>query len=139
MIRVMYVDDEADSVKMESKFDLMKKKGIEVIPVTRVPDVFPQLERMSDSIDLIILDIIMPPEEYYSLDDTNGGTSTGINLLKEIRDRYKSIPIIIVSVRRLEAADEEIETTYDVADYLEKPVSAFDVVNAIKRVLRNKQ
>jgi CheY-like chemotaxis protein len=102
-----------------------------VIPVTRVEDVLPTLKEFRDNIGLIVLDIIMPPEEVYTLEETDGGTTTGLRLLKDIRKEYKDIPIIIVSIRRLKDA-EDIRERFNVAEYLEKPVSAFTVAKAIK-------
>lgn len=131
MIKVLYVDDEADSEKMASKFEMMCSMGVEAIPVTHVDAVLPKIKEMGDEIKLLVLDIIMPPEDVYSLEETSGGTSTGIRLLKDIRDSYKTLPILIVSVRRI----GDIETQYDVKDYLEKPVSAYKVASTIKRIV----
>lgn len=131
MIKVLYVDDEADTEKMASKFEIMRSMGIEAIPVTQVDAVLPKIEELGDEIKLLVLDIIMPPEDVYSLEETNGGTGTGIRLLKDIRNSYKTLPILIVSIRRT----GEIENQYDVKDYLEKPVSAFKVANTIKRIV----
>jgi CheY-like chemotaxis protein len=131
MIKVLCVDDEADTEKMASKFEIMRGMGVESIPVTQVKDVLPTLQALGDEIKLLVLDVIMPPEDEYSLEETDGGTSTGIRLLKDIRHSYKTLPIVIVSVRRI----REIELEYDVSDYMEKPVSAYHLANAIKRIV----
>ncbi|HEX8145279.1 MAG TPA: response regulator [Pyrinomonadaceae bacterium] len=133
MKTVLYVDDEADTEKMSSKFELMKAEGITVIPATRIKMALDELEMRRASIDLVILDIIMPPEDYYSLEDTEGGTTTGLKLLEEIRRKYSDLPIIIVSVRRSPGV-QKFEAMYNVADFLEKPVSAFTLAAAIKRI-----
>jgi CheY-like chemotaxis protein len=134
MKRVLYIDDEANTEKMASKFEIMKDEGIEVIPVTRIQEVLPKLEELRGSIDLLIMDIIMPPEDYYSLDETDGGTTTGLRLIEDIRREYEKLPIIIVSVRRLRRS-EELEVKYNIADFLEKPVSAFSLIKSIRRVI----
>lgn len=131
MIKILYVDDEADTEKMASKFDIMRSMGVEAIPVTHVDAVLPKLKELGDEIKLLVLDIIMPPEEVYSLDETSGGTSTGLRLLKDIRSSYKTLPILIVSVR----GQGDIEKQYDVEDYLEKPVSAYKVAHTVKRIV----
>jgi DNA-binding NtrC family response regulator len=132
MIKILYVDDEADTEKMASKFEIMSSMGVEAIPVTHVDAVLPKLKELGDEIKLLVLDIIMPPEDVYSLEETSGGTSTGLRLLKDIRGSYKTLPILIVSVR----GQGDIEKQYDVKDYLEKPVSAYKVAHTVKRIIR---
>jgi DNA-binding response OmpR family regulator len=134
MKKVLYIDDEANLEKMASKFEIMQEEGIEVISVTRVKDVLPTLQEYKTSIGLIVLDLIMPPEDFYSLQETSGGTTTGLRLLKDIRDKYQDIPIIIVSIRRSDFADEVL-SAYKISEYLEKPISAFDLVTVIKNIL----
>jgi DNA-binding NtrC family response regulator len=133
-IRVLYIDDESDTEKMSSKFDILKDNNIEVTPVTKVEDVLPTLSKLHKSIDIVILDIIMPPEDYYSIDETAGGTTTGLRLLQDIRTGHSNLPIIIVSIKRTETADSAVEK-YSVAEYLEKPVEALEIADAIKNVL----
>jgi CheY-like chemotaxis protein len=134
MIKVLYVDDEADTQTMASKFDLMRHRGIDVIKVTRVAEVLKEIEKHQSEIKLLVLDIIMPPEDKYSLEETNRGTDTGIRVLQDIRERYKTLPILIVSIRRTQGL-EKIGEEYGVADILEKPVSAHQVANTIKRIV----
>ncbi len=134
MIKVLYIDDEADSEKMASKFDLMRHRGIDVIKVTRVTDVLHEIEKHRSEIKLLVLDIIMPPEDRYSLEETNKGTDTGIRVLQDIREHYKNLPILIVSIRRTQGL-EKIVDEYNVADILEKPVSASHVATTIKRIV----
>lgn len=134
MINVLYIDDEGDTEKMSSKFDIMREHGINVTTVLNVGEAIPEIQRLGTSLDLILLDIIMPPESTYSLDETNGGTTTGLRLLKDIRSVRRDIPIVIVSVRRMQM-DEDLVAQYDVSEYLEKPVSAVSVVKAIKRAV----
>jgi CheY-like chemotaxis protein len=137
MINVIYIDDEGDTEKMASKFDIMTEHGITVTAVLNVKDAISEIQRLGKSLDAILLDIIMPPENTYSLDETNGGTTTGLRLLKDIRELRPDIPIIIVSVRRM-YMDEDLVNKYEVAEYLEKPVSAVSVVDAVKRVVNEK-
>jgi CheY-like chemotaxis protein len=120
---------------MISRFEIMRDEGIDIKSITRVGDVMPFLKKSADSISLIILDIIIPPEEHYSLQETNGGTATGIRLLEDIRAEYKSIPIIIVSIRRRHSA-ENILTKYLISEYLEKPISTADIIRSIRRVIK---
>jgi two-component system nitrogen regulation response regulator GlnG len=134
MINVIYIDDESDTEKMSSKFDIMLDSGIVVVKVAKVQDALPTLDAHCDTVDLVVLDIIMPPEGFYSLADTNGGTTTGLRLLKDIRRAYPELPIIIVSVNRTETAEVMAEE-YGVADYLDKPIEAFEIAAVIVKVV----
>lgn len=131
MIRVLYIDDEANSERMASKFELMRGKGIEVVPVCRVGDVLTTLTSIRDSLDVIILDLIMPPEDIYELDETEGGSLTGLRLLADIRHQVPKMPVIIVSVRT-RPHPEHLFSQFGISDYVEKPVSASVLSEAIK-------
>jgi CheY-like chemotaxis protein len=135
MKKILYIDDEADQEKMASKFEILKEEGIGVVPVAKVKDVLPTLSNLRDSIDLIVMDMIMPSEEFYTLEETDGGASTGFRLLVDIRNRYKNIPIIILSVRRRESSDSEILSQYGVSGYLEKPITGSELARFIKKTM----
>lgn len=134
MKKVLYIDDEADTEKMASKFEILRAENIDVIPITRVKDVLPTLSNLQGSIGLIVLDIIMPPEDLYSLEETDGGTATGVRLLEDIRSHFQHIPIIIVSISRHNFADD-VAANHNVHAYLQKPISAFGLAKAIKGAL----
>src|SRR4051812_9185246 len=133
MIPVIYVDEEASSEAMASKFEVMKSFGVEIRPVVHVVDVLPTLHRERD-VALVILDIIMPPQLVYTLDETNGGTRTGIRLLRDIRREFPVLPVVLVSVMPREGSTEAIQK-YQVAEYLTKPVSGEALAAVVKRVL----
>ena len=130
MITVFYIDDEANSEKMKSKFEMLKINSINVIAEHNIKKVENRIKEIINDIDLILLDIIMPPRNYFSLEETNGGTSTGIVLLKKIRENFKDIPIIIVSIQRIASLDEILER-YNVSGYVKKPYNVNELVEQI--------
>lgn len=140
MKKVVYIDDEVNTEKMASKFDILKEEGIEVEPIARVKEVIETLrtiKKRDGSINLIVLDLSMPPEDYYSLEETQGGSRTGFRLLEDIRAKYRDVPIIIVSIIR-EADVKEALKNHKVSEYVEKPVLTSELANVIKRVLSSK-
>ncbi len=137
MLKVLYIDDEADSEGMASKFEIMNDDGIDIVPVCRLRDVIPTLTSLRGSIDLIVLDLIMPPEDVYGLDETEGGTLTGLRLLEDIRRHASEIPVIIVSVRR-SPYPEQISAQYGISHYLEKPISASALSQVIRSLISSK-
>ena len=130
---VLYIDDEADTEKFKSKCEIMREEGIDVIGVTSVRDAIPKVTELAKEIDLILLDIIMPPEDYYTLEETNGGIGTGFRLLQDIREVVKDIPIIIVSIRRKNVV-EELLKKYNIRKFLEKPLSTPQMITEIKNL-----
>ena len=135
MKMVLYIDAEAKLEKMASKFKLLKDEGIDVIQVTRLKDVMPTIQKLKGSIGLIILDIVMPPDDYYTLDETNGGMTTGLKLLGSIRNTCRDVPIIIVSMKRKKQVLEKDLSKYNILGYREKPISASVLLRAIKQAL----
>lgn len=134
MKKIIYIDDEATAEKMLSRFEILNKQGIEIIQVDKVKDAMNVIGFNISSTGLIVLDIIMPPEEYYTLEETNGGTTTGLRLLKDIREKYPDIPIMIISIRRRQKS-ENLLKLYKVKEYLEKPISTAEIAIAIKLIL----
>ena len=119
---------------MSSRFDLLREEGIDVIPVSQVGDVLPILRKFENSVGLVVLDIVMPPGDFYSLAETDGGLTTGLRLLKDIRDEYEFLPIVVVSIRRRNFADQVL-AQYKVTAYLEKPCTTADLFNIIRTFL----
>lgn len=134
MKKVLYIDDEADTLKMASVFEVIGEEGIELLPVSRIGDVHIVINENHHEIGLVVLDIIIPPEEFYGLDETNGGTTTGLRLLKDIREVLPKVPIIIVSVRRMNVATDEIDR-YEISEFIEKPVETMQLLQVIKQHL----
>jgi CheY-like chemotaxis protein len=120
MIKIFYIDDEVDTKAMQSRFDKMEQSGFEIIKVREVQDVLPKLREVHLSINLIILDNIMPPRKYYGLKETNGGSNTGLRLLKDIRQEFQKIPVIFISIN--DKNDEIVKELNDlkVFEYIKK-------------------
>jgi CheY-like chemotaxis protein len=134
MKKVIYIDDEATTEKMLSRFEILEKQGIEIIQVDNIPEALPKIRAHISDIHLIILDIIMPPEDYYTLEETNGGSTTGLRLLKDIRLEFTNIPVMIVSIKRRKMIDDLLKE-YNVVEYLEKPISTAEIAFSINRII----
>ena len=135
MQKILYIDDEVNGATMDSKLDIIKADlRVDFIKVDSVQDAMETVHKVIDSISLIILDIIMPPERTFSLQETKGGTTTGLALLKQIRAAYPKIEIMIISVRRKDAMKDIIKK-YRVAEFLEKPILAASIESAIRKLI----
>ena len=134
---VLYIDDEANSEAMKSKFEGMATYDLDVIAVSDVSQAMPTLRRLRKSIQCVVLDVIMPTGNAYTLEETNGGMLTGLFLLRDIRAEFADLPVILVSV--MPEWDSEIQRLIvgrRVARYLSKPVAAREIAVAVKEASR---
>lgn len=116
--RLMIVDDEED-LREILQFNL-ENAGYEVVPMSSGEEA---LQHFDDSIDLILLDIMME------------GIS-GFKVAEKIRKEKKSpVPIIFLTAR---SAENDVLTGFSTGgdDYIGKPFSINEVIARIKAVLK---
>ncbi len=118
-INILVVDDEEDVVEVVSHF--LAEEGYNV---HKAYDGEEALERVSQEIDLILLDIMLP-----GLD--------GYEVCERLRSRVETetIPIIFLSAK-IEEEDQIKGLMLGGDDYLTKPVSPQVIVAHVKAVLR---
>jgi YesN/AraC family two-component response regulator len=111
------VDDDAT---VQEVLTLFLKGAYDVSHATTGADALMKLHR--DPVDLVLLDHRLPDR-------------TGLNILPELRSIRPSLPVIMMTGY----GSEWICATafkLGVADYLQKPVSAVELVGAVRRILR---
>lgn len=118
--RILVVDDEDDMLLLYK--NILKKDHV-IIPVSSGREAIKMISR--ESVDLVILDIIMP--------DVNG-----IEVLKKIKDMDSTIDFIMVT------ASKEIKPAVDslklgAFDYIVKPFEAEDLLSSVKKALERRQ
>ncbi len=91
---IVFVDDEPrliDSYKRELEFDYKVKF------ISKIDDFLKFMETEIQKIDLLILDVMMPPGSNQELNSisTHKGMKTGFVLYKMIRERHSLLPIIL--------------------------------------------
>jgi CheY-like chemotaxis protein len=133
-MKIIYIDEEASRAMFESKFDVMRDEGIEVLAISKVQDAMPAIETHVSTLSAIVLDIIMPPAPLYTPSETNGGKKTGLRLLKDIRNRWPKIPVVVVSVMPGEELAKEA-AGLSVSEFLPKPITGSELAVALRRIL----
>jgi len=130
-MHLLLIDDEwdEDSTRVED----LRLAGHEVTVVNRAADVLSTLTDSSKMYDVVLLDIMMPPEGYATLQETNGGRLTGFRVLKDIRQYRGKVPVIVISAH---SRNDVTEYLSQVSFYLEKPVRTADILRAIDEVHR---
>src|SRR3972149_9809453 len=124
MTRIMIVDDEPDIVYLVKK--MLEKEGYEVEAVYNGSECLGKVRDLKP--DLIILDIMMPGIDGWEVAYT----------LRNWKET-KHIPIIMLTVRVSEDSREK-SFTYARADaHLGKPITAENLLNTIKWVLKTRK
>ncbi len=121
MARILIIDDEEDLVKtIKSR---LETAGYEVLTAYDGRDGFEKA--CSEKPDLIILDLVLPGMDGYRVCNTLKGDN-----------RYKKIPIIILTVRGKDLDLEKIVAKEFGADaYLTKPVEPRILLSKIRELL----
>ena len=114
---VYFVEDEEDLSNLVIKY--LVKEGYTVTHFANGEDALKHLE---DSVDLWILDIMLP------------GSVNGYDLIKQIRGVYPKMPIIFTSAR-----DQDIDRVLGLElggdDYISKPYSLRELIIRVKNIL----
>lgn len=117
--KILWIDDEIELLKPLILF--LEKKGYNLLGVASGTDALRTLE--NDAFDAILLDENMP------------GIS-GIETLLEIKQRYSTLPVIMVTKsEEEELMDKAISSK--IADFLIKPVNPNQLLMSLKKILRS--
>jgi len=115
--RILCVEDDADIARMLT--DMLEENGFEPFFVGSAIEMDAMLER--DGIDLVILDVMLPGED-------------GFSICRRLR-AVSSIPIIMVTARG-EEIDRILGLEIGADDYVSKPFSSRELVARIRALLR---
>jgi two-component system alkaline phosphatase synthesis response regulator PhoP len=121
MTKILIVEDEPNMVAgLRDNFEF---EGYQVITA---PDGVSGLERaLSDSPDLVILDVMMP-------------RMSGLDVCQQLKAKRSSIPIIMLTARGQEV-DKVVGLELGADDYVTKPFSIRELLARVKAVLRRSQ
>jgi two-component system, OmpR family, response regulator len=115
--RILCVEDDADIARMLT--DVLAENGFEPFFVGSAREMDTILKR--DSVDLVILDVMLPGED-------------GFSICRRLRG-ISSIPIIMVTARG-EEIDRILGLEIGADDYVSKPFSSRELVARIRALLR---
>lgn len=121
--KILVVDDEKDIVEVISMY--LERENYELLAAYDGQEALQKI--ISQSPDLIVLDIMMPKMDGHSL-----------NIKLKENPETKDIPVIIITgkghLREIITAREDVT----VVDYLEKPFQMNELLKKIKNVLEKK-
>lgn len=122
MRKVLIVDDKKENLYfLES---LLKGFGYEVVSAINGKDALEKLH--SDSVDMIISDILMP-------------TMDGFQFLKSVKidNRLKNIPFIIYTATYTDDKDKEFGLKLGACEYIEKPIDPEKLIKIIQDIFKD--
>lgn len=114
--RILFADDDPEI--REALRLLLQSEGYETVEASCGPEV---LEKMDMSIDLVILDVMMPQ-------------MNGYTVCAEIRKRY-TVPVLFLTAKSQDS-DKTLGFSVGGDDYLVKPFSYNELINRVKAILR---
>jgi two-component system response regulator VicR len=121
-IKILIVEDDTLMIKILKL--VLEKEGYQVISAI---DGFTAIEKMSLIIpDLIITDIILP-------------FCTGLEIISFAKEKFKNIPIIVVSALGKEETTLANAFNLGIDDFVSKPFSPHELLLRVKRLLNNQK
>ncbi len=90
---ILFVDDEPRGI--DSFLEELRFSGYQVTPKDDIDSAEQYLQQYHNKIQLVILDIMMPPGETLRAKDTDNGMKTGILFRNHIRSNFPDMPIIL--------------------------------------------
>lgn len=137
--KILFVDDEPEFIYPQ--VEALENEGYQVFVKSRLIEAIEILHRIK--FDLIILDIIMPPENNNAKNtDAQDYSASGVELHHTIREKLKlhDVPIIFLSVVRdqnIRQKLRQMETKYDKQfRFLTKPSLPSELITEVKIALQ---
>jgi CheY-like chemotaxis protein len=128
---IVFVDDEKR--RASTYAEELNDAGYEIVIITQTDEALEFIENNAERIELLVLDIMMPPGKSLKGVDTQDGLRTGIYFSRVVERKLPNLPIVILTNVRAEDVDEQFPEQFpDKNRYLEKtdyfPVQFLDKV-----------
>lgn len=92
---IVFVDDEHSTVAKVSKE--LQNRGIECRTFDNVETAWHYLDADGDNVQLVVLDVMMPPRELIPLAEAEDGMSTGIAMWDRLRRRHPKLRMVLLT------------------------------------------
>lgn len=129
-MNIVWIDD--DSYRIKTLRELIEFQGHHISFFSQYEEGYDHLKARCQTVDAVILDIMMPPGAFFDPKETNDGRTTGLHLYNLIRKFYRG-PIVIYTIFGDRAQIEYHVRKDSRARYLAKPASDEDIINCINK------
>jgi DNA-binding response OmpR family regulator len=134
---ILFIDDERR--EMDSYYLELELSGYQVRFKTDVDAALIFFDDHLDSINMVILDIMMPPGKIFANSDTKLGLRTGLPVFERLREKSPHLPILILT----NVSDTEVRNRFRQEDrcwfYRKEDVLPFELIQYIEEILENPQ
>jgi CheY-like chemotaxis protein len=134
--RILWIDE--DIGLLQSHYDHLKIIGHHDLVIATDPEkAIEEIDRWGDSIDVIILDIMLPVGEMFSIEEANLGLTTGVILLEQIKSKLPDVPIVVLTAVANEAVKQLILASGIPEEYyFDKPIGPRNLLAKVQEVLK---
>lgn len=139
---ILFIDDELptsqagpDGRYMWYYTEALRDAGFKVIEVEGPDSALRKLSLKTGEVDLVILDIMIPPGKAYAEENTLNGLRTGIFLSMTIQEEYPRLPIVVLTNVLNPDALNQLKPMKSVKKILTKPhCTPFQLVEEIYKI-----
>ena len=132
-MEILFVDDEKRWIT--SYIDELKASGFKVHYEATIDSAIKFFDAHHERISLLILDIMMPPGEAFTLEETENGLRSGVLFYDVIRKKKPALPVILLT----NISDDEVKKRFDQEEnclFLRKPECfPYELVEKVKNIL----
>ncbi len=125
MAKILVVDDDPDMRLAISS--VLKSRSYEIVEARDGEEALARLKE--EKPDLMLLDLLLPKMDGFAV----------VKELKNTKEKYPSIPILIISSVREEASHRryelEVGHKLNIDEYIEKPIEPFILLQRVERLL----
>ncbi len=134
---ILFIDDERRV--MDSYIDYLTLKlspeGYDVVFLDTIDPALDFLENRANEIDMIILDVMMPPGTKLDREQTSYGLRTGIVFYDLIRKKLPILPILVFTNYSDEDLEKRLENDPNCRFYQKTDFLLEDLFNEVKDML----
>ena len=97
---ILFIEEQETSADLY--FEEMEARGLPVrlfLSVDSAWEFLDDLKAMKEPLDLVILDVMMPPGRLFEKRDTSDGLNTGLHFFRLLRERFPKVPIVFLTNR----------------------------------------
>jgi DNA-binding response OmpR family regulator len=130
---ILFVDDETRS--MDSYERELSDSGYDVSFQHDIDEAVRVCDEDGDRIELVILDIMMPPGSSFKNVDTQTGLRTGLRFYEKIRQKAPELPIMILTNVLDETVAKKFNADARCQFLLKEEFLPFELVEEVRNVL----
>lgn len=130
---ILFIDDERrySTIYVEA----IREEGYAVEYHKNVDEAWEFFDANADDIELLVLDIMMPPGSTFSGEDTEKGLRTGLFFYERVREKAPDLPVIILT----NASSEDVNDRFIVEELCwfrqKKNFLPFEIARDVRRIL----